>query len=378
MKSWKDDPRADTNPLFNDNRLKLGVFGLNGISIFMTDAPEAPNADWSESARVSALMDEAGFEANVPYARWRGFVKDNPQHRSGLTMDPYTWASATAALTQRQGIFSTSHVPTVHPLAAAKQCATIDAISGGRFGLNVVAGWNKPELDMFGAPMKEHDDRYAMAEEWLTIIKRLWEEDEPFDFEGRFYKVNDGISLFKPVQKPFPPIMNAGGSERGRHFAAKHADMAFVIVKSDDPEKIRAEVDLYRATAREEYGREIQVWTFGYVVQRDSESEARDFLRYYAEDLGDEKSLDGWMELQGMHTKLMPKEQLEALRFRFKAGNGGFELVGTAETISQRLKLLSDAGIDGILLGWVGMEDGLRRWMKDVAPMLVSHGLRRS
>lgn len=377
MQSWKDDPRADTNPLFNDNKLKLGVFGLNGISIFMTDAPEAPNADWTESVRVSRLMDDAGFEANVPYARWHGFVKDNPRHRSGFTMDPYTWAAATAQFTTRSGIFSTSHVPTLHPLAAAKQCATIDAISGGRFGLNVVAGWNKPELDMFGAPMKEHDDRYAQAEEWLTIIKRLWTEDDPFDFDGKFYQVNDGISLFKPVQRPFPPIMNAGGSDRGRHFAAKHADMAFVIVKSEDPDAIRAEVDLYRRTARDEYGRDLQVWTFGYVVQRETEDEARDFLRYYADELGDDKSLDGWMELQGMHTQLMSKEQLEGMRFRFKAGNGGFELVGTAETITRRLQMLSDAGIDGILLGWVGMEDGLNRWTKDVAPMLVQAGLRQ-
>jgi len=378
MKSWKDDPRAATNPLFNDNKLKLGLFGLNGIGIFMTDAPEAPNARWDESVVVSKLADEAGFEANVPYARWRGFVADNPQHRSGLTMDPYTWAAATSQVTSKSGIFSTSHVPTIHPLAAAKQCATIDRISGGRFGLNVVAGWNKPELDMFGAPMKEHEDRYAMAAEWLEILQRLWTEDDPFDYEGKFYRINSGISLLKPMQTPFPPIMNAGGSERGRHFAAKYSDMAFVIVKSEDPDAIRAEVDLYRRTAREDYGRDLQIWTFAYVVQRDTEAEARDFLRYYADTMGDDKSLDGWMKLQGMHTQIMSLEAMEALRFRFKAGNGGFELVGTADRITERLRLLSDAGLDGVLVNWVGMEDGIRRWNRDVMPRLVQSGLRNA
>lgn len=377
MKSWKDDPRAATNPLFNDNKLKLGLFGLNGIGIFMTEAPEAPNARWDESVIVSKLADEAGFEANVPYARWRGFVEDNPRHRSGLTMDPYTWAAATSQITSNSGIFSTSHVPTIHPIAAAKQCATIDQVSGGRFGLNVVAGWNKPELDMFGAPMKEHDERYDMAAEWLEILQRLWSEDDPFDYDGKFYQINSGISLFKPIQQPFPPIMNAGGSERGRHFAAKYADMAFLIVKSEDPDVIRAEAELYRSTAREEYGRDLQIWTFAYVVQRETEAEARDFLRYYAEEKGDDKALDGWMKLQGMHTQLMPKDVMEQLRFRFKAGNGGFELVGTAETIAARLKMLSDAGIDGILVNWVGMEDGIRRWNNDVMPMLRQLGLRR-
>jgi FMNH2-dependent dimethyl sulfone monooxygenase len=377
MKYWKDDPRAATNPLFNDNRLKLGLFGLNGIGISMTNVPEAPNARWAESVSVSKLADAAGFEANVPYARWRGFVEEDAGHRSGLAMDCYTWAAATSQVTQRGGVFATSHVPTLHPIVAAKQCATIDQISGGRFGLNVVAGWNKPELDMFGVPMKEHDDRYAQASEWIEVVQRLWTEDDAFDFEGQYYSIKKGISLPKPLQKPFPPIMNAGGSDRGRAFAAKYADMAFVIIKSDDPEQIRAEADLYRRTAREEYGRDLQVWTFAYVVQRDTESEARDYLRHYAVEHGDDRALDGWMRLQGMHTKLMPKDVLEAMRFRFKAGNGGFELVGTAEQITDRLNLLSGAGIDGVLLGWVGFEDGIRRLIAEVLPMLVQAGLRK-
>ncbi|WP_156677705.1 LLM class flavin-dependent oxidoreductase [Sphingomonas profundi] len=377
MKSWKDDPRAETNPLFNDNRLKLGLFGLNGIGISMTSVPEAPNARWPESVATSRIADEAGFEANVPYARWRGFIEEQPGHRSGLAMDCYTWAAATTQVTSRSGVFTTSHVPTVHPLVAAKQCATIDLISGGRFGLNVVAGWNKPELDMFGAAMRDHHDRYDQAAEWIDILRRLWTEDEAFDFDGAYYSIKRGISLPKPMQKPFPPIMNAGGSERGRHFAAKYADMAFVIVKSEDPEQIRAEVDLYRRTAREDYGRDLQVWTFAYVVQGETEQEARDYLHYYAVEHGDDRALDGWMELQGMHTQLMPKNVMEDLRFRFKAGNGGFELVGTADRIAERLKLLSSAGIDGVLLGWVGFEDGIRRFVDRTLPLLVQDGLRR-
>ncbi len=378
MKSWKDDPRADTNPVFNDNPLKLGLFALNGIGISMTDAPEALHTRWDESVIVSKLADEAGFEANVPYARWRGFVEEEPEHRSGNVMDCYTWAAATSQLTRNSGVFATSHVPTIHPIAAAKQCATIDQISGGRFGLNVVAGWNKPELDMFGAPMKEHDDRYAQAAEWIEIIQQLWSRDEAFDYEGQFYSIKGGISLPKPKQRPFPPIMNAGGSDRGRAFAAKYADMAFVIVKSDDPEEIRAETDLYRRTAREEYGRDLQIWSYAYVVQRDTEQEARDYLHYYAVERGDDKALDGWMRLQGMHTQLMPKDVMEAMRFRFKAGNGGFEMVGTADQIAARCELLHKGGIDGVLLGWCGYADGIRRWTKDVAPLLAQAGLRRS
>ena len=68
-------------------------------------------------------------------------------------------------------VFATSHVPTVHPLLAAKQSATIDNISAGRFGLNIVCGWFRPEIEMFGIVQLDHDARYRMADEWLTVMK---------------------------------------------------------------------------------------------------------------------------------------------------------------------------------------------------------------
>jgi alkanesulfonate monooxygenase SsuD/methylene tetrahydromethanopterin reductase-like flavin-dependent oxidoreductase (luciferase family) len=64
-------------------------------------------------------------------------------------MDPFTWAAAIAQATEHVGVFVTAHAPTSLPIAAAKQLATIDIISNGRLGLNVVAGWNRPELEMF-------------------------------------------------------------------------------------------------------------------------------------------------------------------------------------------------------------------------------------
>ena len=376
MKSWRDDPRVGHNPVFNGNKLKLGLFGLNGIGISMTKVPEALRGDWSASSRAAALADAAGLEALVPYARWKGFVAEQPSHKSGIALDCNTWAAATAQATARSGVFTTSHVPTIHPIVAAKQCATIDQVAGGRFGLNVVAGWNKPELDMFGVAMREHDDRYDQAAEWLQLVQRLWTSEDAFDFEGHYYKVDRAISLPKPMQRPMPPIMNAGGSDRGRSFAAKYADMAFVIVKSEDEAAIRAEVDSYRDLARRDYDRDLQVWTFAYIVQRPTEQEARAYLKYYADDHGDDAALDGWMRLQGMHTKVMPPEVMQALKFRFKAGNGGYELVGTPDQIVSRLQTLSAAGIDGVLLAWVDYEDGLARWQEDVAPRLVQAGLR--
>jgi len=377
MNHWKDDPRVATQPVFNDNRLKLGTFGTNGGGIALTKVKEASEVSWRAAIDAGVRADELGFEAIVPFARWKGYVEEDPEHRSGVAFDCYTWAAAHGQATRHAGIFSTSHVPTVHPLLAAKQCATIDHISAGRFGLNVVAGWNRPELEMFGAPMREHDDRYDQADEWLAIIKRLWTEGEAFDFEGRFYRLQKAISLPHPLQQPIPPIMNAGGSERGKHFACKHADMLFVILQSNDVEDNRRQIEAIRILARQHYQRDIQVWSSAYVVQGDTQREAEAFLNYYALEQGDEAAVDGVTRLHGLNTKGLPAEVMAGLRTRFKAGMAGYELVGTADHIIRRMQAISDAGLDGLLLSWVNYEDGLEAFGRGVLPRLEQVGLRR-
>jgi FMNH2-dependent dimethyl sulfone monooxygenase len=81
--------------------------------------------------------------------------------------------------------------------------------------------------------------------------------------------------------------MNAGGSERGRHFAAKNCDVAFVLFNPEDREHAKALVNAYKKLARDEYGREIQVWAASYMVQGHTEEEAHDFCRYYVHEKGD-------------------------------------------------------------------------------------------
>jgi dimethylsulfone monooxygenase len=376
IKSWRDDPRRETNPLFNDNRLKLGVFSHNGTGSIQSIAPDATKLSWANSLAVSQAADRAGFEAIVPYSRWKGYLPHQPAHRSGVVFDTYTWAAGIAQGTAAAGVFCTSHVPTIHPLLAAKQCTTIDHISGGRFALNVVAGWNKPELDMFGAVMREHDDRYDQAAEWLQILRRLWTEQDAFDFDGKYFSVNKAVSQPKPLQQPFPPIMNAGGSGKGKQFAAKYADMAFVMLQGTEVAGWRAQIDAYRNLARDEYGRDIQVWSFASVVQRDTQQQADQLLAYYSQQYVDQEALDAFMELQGMHTQLFAPEQFAAIKKVFATG-GGFPLFGTAEKIVSSLEAVATAGLDGMLLTWFDYADGIERWVREVMPLLEQAGLRR-
>jgi len=370
------DSRVRTNPLFNDNRFKLGIFGPNvSNGCAMTLAEGRLETTWPNTRAICTAADQAGFEALVPVARWKGF--GGPTNFNGSCFETYTWAAAIAEATRQAGVFSTSHVPTVHPIMAAKQATTIDHVSSGRFALNIVCGWFQPELEMFGAPIMEHDVRYDYATEWLDVVKRLWTTEDEFDYEGRFFKIDKGFHEPKPIQQPFPAIMNAGGSPVGQRWAAKHADMAFVALEKHDFETAQARVGALRGLARDDYGRDIQVWNSSYVVCRPTEKEAVDYLNYYVREKGDWEAVENLTRIFGMQSLALPKEVLEEFKFHFIAGWSGFPLVGTPEQITDRILMLSRAGIDGTVLSWVNYQEELPQFVAEVLPLLEQAGLRK-
>jgi FMNH2-dependent dimethyl sulfone monooxygenase len=367
--------RRRSNPVFNDRTLKLGTFQTNLDSgCVMSDLEGRLAISWRSTTALAKLADEMEFEAIVPVARWRGFGgANNPQ---GPGFETYTWAAGIAASTDHAGVVATSHCSINHPIVAAKQSTVIDHISRGRFTLNIVTGWNKPEIDMFGVEMLEHDERYSMAEEWLHIVKRLWTDDDDFDHDGKYYRIKKGYLQPKPLQAPYPAIMNAGGSDRGRHFAAKHCDIVYTVLTSTDIDDCRAHVQSYRKLAREEYGREIGVWSLAYVVQAETEQEARRFYQYYVHEKGDWAAAENVVAMLGLTAKTIPPERMQAMKEHFVAGWSGYPLIGSRDQIVDGLKALSSIGLDGVLLSWPRFEDQMREFKDRTYPLLVQAALR--
>ena len=368
-------PRS-TNPLLaSPNRLKLGVFGVNvsgGCS--MTDMPESLKVEWEESKAIALAAEAAGIEAMIPVARWRGMGgKVNFNHRN---FETFSWAAGLAAVTSKIAVFATFHVPTAHPVRAAKEVATIDHISGGRFCLNMVAGWNSTEIGMFGAPQKEHDERYDYADDWLEVCKALWTREGDFDYAGPYFTVPNAYSEPKPVQDPYPVLMSAGNSERGMHFAAKHCDLNFVV--APDIATAGALATQVKKLAREEYGRDIMVFGQGYIVCRDTEEEAVAYRDHYVLEKGD------WEGVRNLLDTLIPNSQSalgegwESMAANLIAGYGAIPLVGTADQVVAGMKAFADAGLDGISISWVDYLYGLDQFDKVLRPKLVEAGLRAS
>jgi len=292
-------------------------------------------------------------------------------------LDPFCWAAGLAQATRYTSVFATSHAPTAHPLIVARQAATIDVISGGRFSLNIVGGWNRREFDMFGFHLREHDDRYVYLEEWLHILRRLWTDPDEFDYESPQFRLQRAISRPQPIQQDGIPIMNAGMSTTGMRFSARNSQIGLVSLQGNDPEEWRPHVETYKRIAREEFGREIQIWTNVSVVQRDTQKEAEDYLRRYSEEYLDTEVLDSIMVTMSQENDIpLGSERSEFMRKRMAIG-AGRPLIGSAQRIAEELEAISRVGIDGVIMTWVDYVDGVKRLVRDVLPLLEQAGLRK-
>ncbi len=375
VRNRADQLREASNPLFSDRKLKLGTFcsNLSGGAT-MSSIDGVLQAHWPSTASITRMADEMQLEAVVPVGRWKGF--GGSTNFNGEGFECFTWAAAMGALTKYPAVFATSHVPTMHPVMAAKQGATIDHISGGRFTLNVVTGWYRPEIEMFGAPLLEHDTRYDMAMEWIDIIKRLWTSEEEFDFEGKFYKVKGAILAPKPLQKPHPAVMSAGVSPKGKQFAARHADVNFVNLEAHDLDSMRARVEASRKTAWDECKREIQVWTNAYIFQDDTEADARAFYKECVFEKGDWEGVENLVNTMGINSQSIPAPILQTLKEHFIAGWVGYPLIGTKDQVVDGLSVLQRAGFDGIVLTWPRYVEDMKRFQAETFPLLQQAGLR--
>ena len=137
-------------------------------------------------------------------------------------LDPWVTAASLAPVTQRIKLLVALRTSLGAPVASARQAATLDQALKGRLLLNVVPGGDATELAADGIHLA-HDERYANADEFLTIWRRLL-SGETVDFAGKHFQVKQGRNFFPPVQKPYPPLYFGGSSEAAHELAAKHVD----------------------------------------------------------------------------------------------------------------------------------------------------------
>jgi len=362
--------------MYSPNRLKLGFFGANCSSgRFVTKAPERWSGSWDDNLRLAQMADEAGIEFMLPIARWKGYGGDTDYQ--GATYETITWAGGLLAQTERITVFGTVHAALFPPLIAAKQIVTADHIGHGRFGLNVVCGWNEGEFEMFGVKPGDHERRYRLGQEWLDVLRLVWERDD-FDFRGEFFDLKGIREKPKPYGGSRPLIMNAGASGDGRAFALRNCDAWFTTIRLPSFHQATLEessrvVQAAKAEALA-VGNEIGAYTVGVIICRPTRQQAEDFFHYITDDLADWRAIDSILAMKGLHMR--PPEEVERFRREYAVGNGGLPFIGSPDDLAGYLAQVSAAGFDGCALSFVNFADEFPYFRDEVLPRLERLGLR--
>jgi FMNH2-dependent dimethyl sulfone monooxygenase len=361
---------ADRMQVLQRNKLVLGIFGTNASSgIAATTVPERWSGSWDDNLRLAQMLDAAGIDFMLPIGRWKGY--GGVTNFESSTFETVSWACGLLAQTERILIFGTVHAPLVHPVFAAKQFVTADHIGRGRFGLNVVCGWNGDEFAMFGAELREHDRRYDYGKEWIDAVRAMWERSEEFDVAGEFIRLKNVHSEPKPYGGGRPIVMSAGGSPVGRGFAVANADFLFTFLRT--MEQGTENVRMLREQTRE-LGREVGIFANATVVCRPTKAEAEDYYQYYAGEHGDYGAVE---KLVALGTGNMSSAaDFGKLRIRYAAGYGTFPLVGDPDTVAQTLAEISGIGFTGMSLAFVNYLDEFPYFRDEVLPRLERMGLR--
>ncbi|MFH0301219.1 LLM class flavin-dependent oxidoreductase [Bradyrhizobium sp. 31Argb] len=232
--------------------------------------------------------------------------------------EPTLLVSAMALVTKHLGFGITSNLTFEHPYQFARRFSTLDHLTKGRIGWNIVTGYLDSGARGMGLPTtRAHDERYDAAEDFLAAVYKLWEgswEDDAVRrdretrvftdpakvhrvrHEGSHYRV-DGIHLAEPSPQRTPLLYQAGTSRRGRAFAARHAEAIFLNGQTR-PILARAVREI-REAARE-FGRDpydIRLFAGATVIVAPTRAEAKDLLEDYAshvDQAGQLALLSGW------------------------------------------------------------------------------------
>lgn len=170
-----------------------------------------PVLDVSHIETVAKAHELAGFDrALLAFHSTTPDALQVGQHVLGVT------SKLKVMIAQRPGFTA--------PTLLARQLATIDQLSGGRVSLHVITGGNATELRQDGNTLDDKDERYARTSEFLDIVRAEWTSEKPFDYNGKYYKVEKGFSQIKPHQPGGIYTFVGGGSDAAIEVAGKHAD----------------------------------------------------------------------------------------------------------------------------------------------------------
>jgi FMNH2-dependent dimethyl sulfone monooxygenase len=339
------------------SELHFGYFFPSGKTNFLYSDEAARTRPEMNKRNLLALAQTAeavGFDSLFIADNWSGHQRaaEAAGHQAPAYHAPLL-SMALFAATEHIGVISTFHTTHHKPAHVARMGATLDAFSDGRWGWNVVTGFSAAEAALFGEEFIEHDERYRMAGEFVSVVTSLWSEHEPIEFEGEYYKAMGRIKLPRPAQQPRPLLVSAGASPAGTAFASQYCDQLVAMVNTPE---LLSQTGARLGEFAEQAGRSVDLCPFSMAIVREGDGEAEEVFEGLLTTLNVDATAEIAADVLGsiessraMYEKMGPDEATRA----FGGAGSMLKFIGTPEKVAAELiSLKSTTGAANLLVNF--------------------------
>jgi pyrimidine oxygenase len=351
--------------------MDMGVFipiGNNGWLISETSPQYKPS--FALNSAVVRKAEAYGFEFALSMIKLHGF--GGKTEFWDYNLESFTLMAGLAAVTERIKLYASTAVLTLPPALVARMATTIDSIAPGRFGVNIVSGWQKAEYDQMGLwPGDEYfGERYDYSTEYVKVMKELWATGES-NHKGKFFQMDN--CMMKPTPSSDIKIVAAGQSGRGMEFAAEYADYNFVMASGINTPTACAPTVQRLVEASAKTGRDVGSYLLFMLIAEETDELAQAKWQHYRE--GADVGALSWMADQGGKDKAAGASGT-ASYINLPEGAVNFNMgtiVGSYASVALMLdEVATLPGVKGIMLTFDDFLTGLDKFGEKVQPLMMS------
>ncbi len=351
--------------------MEIGVFipiGNNGWLISSTSPQYTPSFDLNKEIVLRA--EKYGFDFALSMIKLRGF--GGPSRHWDDNLESFTLMAGLASITSRIELYATVAVLTMPPPLAARMAMTIDSISHGRFGVNLVTGWQKAEYDQMGIwPGDDHfRSRYELLAEYATVMDELWVKGQS-DLKGKFYTMND--CRLGPLPSRKIPLICAGNSDAGIDFASRFCAYNFCGGAGgiNDPHDCADAVTRLTA-ANKAAGSSTKALALTMVIADETDEAAMAKWEHYKAGV-DLEALSWTRSQAAADTNAAANSTAGRIRDREALPNHGCKLIGSYATVARLLDEMSEiGGLSGVMLTFDDFVIGVEQFGQRIQPLMRS------
>ena len=349
--------------------MDVGVFipiGNNGWLISENAPQYMPTFELNKA--IVQKAEGYGFDFALSMIKLRGFGGKTEFWEHNL--ESFTLMAGLAAVTSKIQLFATAATLTLPPAIVARMASTIDSISGGRFGVNLVTGWQKPEYTQMGMwPGDEFfGTRYQYLGEYAQVLRDLWATGRS-DFKGEHFQMED--CRVSPKPQADMKIICAGSSDAGMAFSAQYADYNFCFGKGVNTPTAFAPAAERLQTACAKAGRHVTSCVLFMVIADETDEAARAKWEHYK--AGADEEAIAWLGEQGAADKGADSNIRQMADPTSAVNINMGTLVGSYANVARMLdEIATVPGMQGVMLTFDDFLEGVEAFGQKIQPLMQS------